>query len=499
MLYVLYLISFYYFVCGIIFLSHYRKLLSIDKLIALLSMYALNLVAVLIQLVYPELLVEMFMTTITILLVSLVVQRAEEIINPVLGVRSYISYTSDMKKAFAVHKPITAIFVKIANYRALLSMFESDVCNALLKKIAVRLTPHKGNYFSADVYYLENGVFAIVTDKDMPQKIKETAESISADLNQKMKIKQLEFTVDSCICILHCPQDIDNYETLLSFGKTFHTYLPHSGIVNDMSSVSDQRMFRLQNDLGSIISSAIADKKFKMYYQPIYSIKDKKFLSAEALIRLQDEHYGFISPELFITAAEKNGTILQIGDFVLDDVCRFLSDCQKNGLPIRYIEINLSMSQCMQTDLRDKVKFYLNKYNLKPEQINLEITETAANEAQDIVTENIKKLTAEGVDFSLDDYGIGYSNISRIMELPFRIIKLDKSLADKVEDSRTKILLKNTVRMLKEIGTEIVVEGVETEEMLQQFVEMNCDYIQGYYFSKPLPEQEFVEFIQSNM
>lgn len=498
MLYILYVISFYYFVCGIIFLSHYRRLLTIGKLIALLSMYALNLISVLIQLLYPELLVEMFITTITILIVSLVVQRAEEIINPVLGVRSNISYTSDMKKAFAVNKPITVVFVKIANYRALLSMFEYDVCNSLLKKIAVGLTPHAGEHLPADLYYLENGLFALVTENGSPNKITETAQRISAELNRKMQMEQLDFTLESCICILHCPQDIDNYQTLLTFGKSFHTYLPHGGAVNDMASVKNQRMFRLQNDMGGIISTAIAEKRFQMYYQPIYSVKDKKFLSAEALIRLQDEHYGFISPELFITAAEKNGTILQIGEFVLDDVCRFLSGCQKKGLPIRYIEINLSMSQCMQTDLTDKVKHYLNKYNLKPEQINLEITETAANEAQNIVTENIKKLSAEGVDFSLDDYGTGYSNISRLMELPFRIIKLDKSFADKVEDSRTKILLKNTVRMLKEIGTEIVVEGVETKEMLQQFEEMGCDFIQGYYFSKPLPEQEFVEFIQSH-
>ena len=140
----------------------------------------------------------------------------------------------------------------------------------------------------------------------------------------------------------------------------------------------------------------------------------------------------------------------------------------------------------------------MNKYHLKPEQINLEITETAANTAQDIVEENIRQLSAEGISFSLDDYGTGYSNLSRIMALPFRIVKLDKSLADRVDDSRMKILLKNTIRMLKEIGMEIVVEGVETKETMQQFTQLDCDYIQGYYFSKPLPEQQFVEFIRES-
>ncbi|MGN1083953.1 MAG: EAL domain-containing protein [Lachnospiraceae bacterium] len=265
-----------------------------------------------------------------------------------------------------------------------------------------------------------------------------------------------------------------------------------------MLETDDRRILKLRNEIDGIISNAIAGNRFRMYYQPIYSVKEKRFLSAEALIRLQDETYGFISPELFIPAAEKNGTILQIGDFVLEEVCRFLAECGKEGLPIDYIELNLSMTQCMQKNLPEKVLYYLEKYHLKPEQINLEITETAANTAQDIVEENIQSLSEREIYFSLDDYGTGYSNISRIMSLPFRIVKLDKSLADKVDDPRIKIVLRNTIRMLKEIGTEIVVEGVETKEGVRQFTELGCDFIQGYYFSKPLPESEFVKFIRES-
>ena len=497
-LYILYVVSGFYFLYGMIFLIYYKKVLSFDKFVALLCMYPLNLLAVLIQLFFQKLMVEMFMTTLTILMVTLIVQRAEETINPVLGERSYISYTTDMKKAFYIYKPITTIFVKISNYPALLSILENDSCNALLKKIASILKSHNTEVsLPADLYYLENGLFALVTEEDLPEQIKGTAKRIASVLNRKVQSNQLEISLEACVCILKCPENIDNYETLLAFGKSFHTYLPHGNVVNDVMEIDDQRMFRLQNEMGSIISTAITEKRFEMYYQPIYSVKENKFNSAEALIRLKDDHYGFISPELFITAAEKNGTILQIGDFVLDDVCRFLSDCRKKSLPLQYIEINLSMTQCIQNDLTDKIQFYLEKYDLKPEQINLEITETAANEAQEIVEENIQKLTNQGIAFSLDDYGTGYSNISRIMELPFRIIKLDKSLVDKVEDSKMRILLKNTIHMIKEIGMEIVVEGVETKEMLNQFTELGCDFIQGYYFSKPLPEQEFVNFIQN--
>lgn len=113
----------------------------------------------------------------------------------------------------------------------------------------------------------------------------------------------------------------------------------------------------------------------------------------------------------------------------------------------------------MQMDLTDKVLYYLKKYNLKPEQINLEITETAANTAQDVVEENIRALSEQGIAFSLDDYGTGYSNLSRIISLPFRIVKIDKSMTDKVFDSKIRAILKYNIRLLKEIGMEIVVEG----------------------------------------
>ncbi len=501
LIYVLYAIAFFYFLYGTVYLFTYKKLLTVDKFIASIIMYPLNIVAVLIQLFFPGCMVEMFMTSLTMLLITLVVQRPEETINPVLGVRSYIAYTLDMKKVFYLHKPVQIIFVKLVNYRALFSLLEFDVGNQLLKRtVAGMMSCYGTEHLPIDLYYLENGLFALVTEKDQTDKLKAVAERIAVMLTKSIKMEQqdIELQLEPCICILRCPQDIKSYDSLLSFGNSFYTYLPAGNIVNDMMEANGQRLFQLRNDIDSILTNAIAERRFQMYYQPIYSIKKQKFLSAEALIRLYDDTYGFISPELFITAAERNGTILQIGDFVLEDVCRFLEKCRNDGLPIEYIEINLSMKQCMQKNLLDKVQYYLEKYHLKPGQINLEITETAANTAQDIVEENIQKLTEMGISFSLDDYGTGYSNISRIMSLPFRIVKLDKSLADKVDDSRMKILLKNTIRMLKETGMEIVVEGVETKESMQKFADLECDFIQGYFFSRPLPEQEFVQFIRES-
>ena len=499
--YGLHVCAFLYFVIGIAFLITYRKVLAVDKLLALICFYPWNVIAILVQAFIPEYLVEMFLNTISLFLISNIVQRPEELINPIIGIRSHVAYTSDMKKAFYLQKPVRVLVARIVNYQSLLAILGNDTCNCLMKQISDKM---QASYHSkrnlADLYYLENGLFAAVSEVEDPEYYRNAAQRFSDSIYGGFQIGKLELEMNPCLCVFRCPQDFEDYEKMMSFVNSFSSFLPANGVITFLEDENDKQKFRfhLRNEIDGIVIKAIEENRFQMYYQPIYSVAKKQFISAEALIRLFDEKYGFISPELFITAAEKNGTILQIGEYVLDSVCRFIAECSEEGLPIEYIELNLSMKQCMQMDLTDKVLYYLKKYNLKPEQINLEITETAANTAQDIVEENLRSLSEQGIALSLDDYGTGYSNLSRIICLPFRIVKIDKSMTDKVFDHKINTILKYNIKLLKEIGMEIVVEGVETEEVLKQFEEMDCDFIQGYYFSRPLPQQEFVKFIKES-
>ena len=499
--YGLHVCAFLYFVIGIAFLITYRKVLAVDKLLALICFYPWNVIAILVQAFIPEYLVEMFLNTISLFLISNIVQRPEEMINPIIGIRSHVAYTSDMKKAFYLQKPVRVLVARIVNYQSLLAILGNDTCNCLMKQISDKM---QASYHSkrnlADLYYLENGLFAAVSEVEDPEYYRNAAQRFSDSIYGGFQIGKLELEMNPCLCVFRCPQDFEDYEKMMSFVNSFSSFLPANGVITFLEDENDKQKFRfhLRNEIDGIVIKAIEENRFQMYYQPIYSVAKKQFISAEALIRLFDEKYGFISPELFITAAEKNGTILQIGEYVLDSVCRFIAECSEEGLPIEYIELNLSMKQCVQMDLTDKVLYYLKKYNLKPEQINLEITETAANTAQDIVEENLRSLSEQGIALSLDDYGTGYSNLNRIICLPFRIVKIDKSMTDKVFDHKINTILKYNIKLLKEIGMEIVVEGVETEEVLKQFEEMDCDFIQGYYFSRPLPQQEFVKFIKES-
>ena len=145
----------------------------------------------------------------------------------------------------------------------------------------------------------------------------------------------------------------------------------------------------------------------------------------------------------------------------MEEVCKFIDSDDFRDTGVEYIEVNLSVSQCMQSGLAERILATMRKYNVTPDQINLEITETSAIYAQNKMMENLEKLSQAGVTFSLDDYGTGYSNIQRVASLPLKMVKLDKSFADMQNNPRMWIILRNTVKMLKDMDMEIVVEGVE--------------------------------------
>ena len=183
---------------------------------------------------------------------------------------------------------------------------------------------------------------------------------------------------------------------------------------------------------------------------------------------------------------------------MLEEVHRFISENDIASLGLEYIEINLSIAQCMQEELPERLTFLREMYGVPPERINLEITETTYEDMGSVMQFNLEALSGMGYTFSLDDYGTGYSNMQRVSKLPLKIIKLDKSLVDDMGSDDGMSIVRNTIKMMRDIDKELVAEGVETKENLDYLEKIGCHFIQGYYFSKPLPEDEFVMFIKEH-
>lgn len=497
-MFVLYVCSFVYLITGIGYIVRYKNLFTPEKLLSLFAIFPLTAVSLAIQWFFPSMLVEMFASAISLLLIIVTVQRPEELLDSLTGLSKYGAYGVDMKRNFANGKRVGIILINISNYSSMHAILGFDNLNAMLKRIADRLVAiNKEEKLRAGLYYLDRGRYRFVVTENNWGKMEQTAEKINSELKQSIIFNQMSLNLIAHVCIAHCPEEITEFETLMAFGNELND-MPYSGRVIKTSEIAKENRFRLSNELDAIIDNAIANRSFEVYYQPIYSIGTDNFISAEALLRLHHDKYGFIPPDLFITAAEKSGAIHKIGELVLEKVCSFIASREFSELGLEYIEINLSVAQCMQADLADKILQIMKRYGVTPDKINLEITETAASYSQNIMMENLEKLTRAGIEFSLDDYGTGYSNIKSVASLPIKIVKLDKTFVDSENNPRMWIVLKNTIKMLKDMNMHIVVEGIETEGLVKKFTDLNCEYIQGYYYSRPIPESDFVMFMRKH-
>lgn len=493
---ILYLTVAFYIIFGMVNLYRYRKLFSKSRYFALMFVFPLMITSVFIQFFFPKLLVEMFASACGLLFISMMIQRPEETIDIETGLGKLSAYARDMKRIFTIQKPIQIILVNVTNYQSIRSMLGYEGMNEMLHAIADQMVAfNRKQRIEAELYYLGVGKFRFVVDYRHFDKTEKTAEAINTFLKKDFHWNKMELALTACVCIAKCPQDISDVDALLAFGNDLNTS-KYNGKVLYASQIFRKEYYDIRKDIDRILEHALTEHKFSVYYQPIYSVEEKRFQSAEALLRLQDDRYGFISPEIFIPAAEKSGAIHRIGAFVLEEVCRFIASEEYQSLHLDYIEINLSVAQCMQNDLASQVLEILERYQVKPDQINLEITETAVSYSQKAMMDNLNLLTEAGIHFSLDDFGTGYSNMWRIATLPLHIVKLDKSFTDVEENPRLLIVLQNTIKMIKDMNLKIVVEGIETERLVRQFSELQCEYIQGYYYSKPIPEQEFIQFIQ---
>lgn len=303
--------------------------------------------------------------------------------------------------------------------------------------------------------------------------------------------------MSSSICCIECPEDARNYRELIEVIDYSMSIAKKTrkGLITYTSDIDLDKIKR-DKSIERAVRLAISKNELLVYYQPIFSVTKGVYNSAEALVRLKDPELGWISPEEFIPISEKNGLIVEMGEIILEKVCHFIQKFKLDQTTIEYIEINISPIQMIQPDFADRAISILEKHNIKPSQINMEITETATVTSASAVMNNIQRLVNYGIAFSLDDFGSGNANISYINKMPFKIIKIDKYLIwDSFKSSTAGITLEYTISMLNALKLNIVAEGIETEEMKNQLAEFGCHYMQGWYYSKAVPDNEFVALL----
>lgn len=252
----------------------------------------------------------------------------------------------------------------------------------------------------------------------------------------------------------------------------------------------------LENFLSSIelenkLKRAIFNNDFHMYYQPQYYAGNRRLRGVEALIRWKDKE-KLISPATFIPVAEKNGSIITIGKWVVEESIRQYAAWRRQfGFPF-IMSINISALQYKREDFVDSIVEILNRYDVRPAEVELEITESVLIDDFSSVYEKLKVLRSYGIRISLDDFGTGFSSLSYLKRLPIDTLKIDKSFIDTVmTDTATRVITESIINMVKSLGFESIAEGVEEEQQYKYLHDIGCDVIQGFLFNKPLSPQEF--------
>ena len=242
------------------------------------------------------------------------------------------------------------------------------------------------------------------------------------------------------------------------------------------------------------VRRGLEEESFEVYYQPVFSVKEGRFTTAESLLRLFDENGVLISPGEFIPLAEKNGLIDEISWLVLKKVCQFIGE--HPALPLDSVSINMSIQQLTDRNFARRVHSCQAQYGVPSGKLRFEITERTVAEKPAQVNAVMAQLAAEGIRFYLDDFGVGYSNLASMINLPFETVKLDASLIRNIDDNAK---MHDTVRLLVQMmhnaGFSVVAEGVERSAQVDCVKALGVDRVQGYYYARPMPEKEMETFL----
>lgn len=483
---------------GCLFLLKASKSVPIEKWVTLVCCYGMELLLTLVLVFYPFFSLEAAVSTVEGILILCLVLHPEELIDQDSGLQNELAFNEEMSKVYYSKQFVQVCFVKMYNLEVYRTYVGEEEYIRELNRIEVYLQKILGTDLklrSSEIYFEAPDLFCIISD-NTKLKAGEVFPPILSHLKLEEENDGKDYGVrEFAACLINVPKDASDLKELLTMAKVFPNFVGDVPYVEGRT-LSLSKDFYVYCHIREILISALQNDLFRMVYQPIYHVKEGRFASAEALLRLQDPTYGNIPPSLFIGEAEKRGLMRAIGQVVLEKVYRFISTHDLTKLGISFIEINLSVQQCLDSHLCEIVDSLAKKYDVSSKNVNFEITESLFASRASVMNENLRHLAEEGYTFSLDDYGTGYSNLERICELPLSLIKFDKSLVDASDNKKGKSILKGGISMMKKMNFSVIVEGVETEQKKDDVIAIGADRIQGFYYSRPLEEDAYVSFME---
>ncbi|KTB68866.1 EAL domain-containing protein [Pseudomonas allii] len=394
---------------------------------------------------------------------------------------------------------VAVLCVGLDDFKSVNEQFTYQAGDKLLLALADRLRAHSGRLGA--LARLGGDQFALVqADIDQPYEAAELAQSILDDLEAEFALDHEGIRLRATIGITLFPEDGDSTEKLLQKAEQTMTLAKtRSRNRYQFYIASVDSEMRRRRELEKDLRDALSRDQFHLVYQPQISYRDHRVVGVEALIRWQHPEHGLVPPDLFIPLAEQNGTIIPIGEWVLDQACRQLREWHDLGFTDLRMAVNLSTVQLHHTELPRVVNNLMQIYRLPPRSLELEVTETGLMEDISTAAQHLLSLRRSGALIAIDDFGTGYSSLSYLKSLPLDKIKIDKSFVqDLLDDDDDATIVRAIIQLGKSLGMQVIAEGVETAEQEAYIVSEGCHEGQGYHYSKPLQARELAAFLKQS-
>jgi len=334
----------------------------------------------------------------------------------------------------------------------------------------------------------------LLVDVERPEVAVATANALIASISEPSRVLGLEVTVTPSIGIAFFPVDGVDLDSLLNAADAAMRHAKEGGRgTYAMFTPAVARRVELRLRLEHRLRRAVETRDFRLFYQPLVSMADGKIIGAEALLRWNDAELGDIAPSEFIPIAEESGLIVALGDWVLREACRARRMWHQIGLDVPPVAVNVSGVQLRQLGCVENVLQVLAEYDVAPGEIEIEVTETGLLDTSPLSRENLLRLRNAGVKIALDDFGVGFSSLAHLRDLPIQRLKIDRSFTvECMRDARTLTIVKAVVEMARSLGLAVTAEGIETQAQQTWMQHLGCDSAQGYLFARPMSAEDFL-------
>ncbi|WP_455755717.1 putative bifunctional diguanylate cyclase/phosphodiesterase [Sulfurimonas sp.] len=418
--------------------------------------------------------------------------------------RLYLSRQIEIIKEISKenNEKFALIFLDLDHFKNINDTLGHDIGDLLLKKVSHILKENISE--NSIIFRIGGDEFIILVSKFQNENVLiPTITNFLNEFRKTITVQGYELRLSASIGISIYPDDSTKTSNLMKYAD-IAMYKSKADGRDNFSFFTQKLNTQMHNEVEIIndMQRAFYANEFELYYQPKIDTQSKKIVGAEALLRWKHHEKGIIGPNIFIPLAESTGFILTLGKFVINESVKTIDKLNSLGEKDVVISVNVSTRQFQNSNLKQDLADAISSKNINSKQLAIEITESIMMEHVENAISNLKDIKQLGISVYLDDFGTGYSSLSYLRKFPIDTLKIDKSFIDDIDkkDLDKEMLLVDTIiRMGQSLGLKIIAEGVEHESQYEYLKQRKCTTIQGYYFSKPVPEAEFMELLKNNL